>query len=82
MDGRDSTETNLAARRMFAGNIRRFYVFEFMASFMLFIPIWVLYLVDERGISLGQVAILEALFQMVIVAVGDANGGRRRPLGT
>jgi MFS family permease len=65
--------TNLASGssdstgRIWEANIRRLYLFEFLSMFQLWIPIWVLYLLYERGLTLAQVTLLEAVFQLVIV---------------
>ena len=54
-------------RRAYEANIWKTYVFQFLFSFQLWWPIWVLYLTDYRRFSLTQVSGLEALFWMVIV---------------
>ena len=54
-------------RRAYEANIWKTYAFQFLYSFQLWWPIWVLYLTDFRGFSLTQVSGLEALFWMVIV---------------
>src|SRR3990170_7025330 len=55
------------SRDDYEANIWKTYVFQFLFSFQLWWPIWVLYLTDYRGFSLTQVSGLEALFWMVIV---------------
>jgi len=54
-------------RRAYEANIWKSYAFQFLQSFQLWWPIWVLYLTDTRGFSLTQVSGLEALFWVVIV---------------
>lgn len=56
-----------AARRAYAANIRRFYLYKFLNNLYLWLPIWVLYLQETRHLSLTQVTILEAPFWLVIV---------------
>jgi len=70
-------------RRAYEANIWKSYAFQFLQSFQLWWPIWVLYLTDMRGFSLTQVSGLEALFWVVIVfaevptgAVADRFGRR------
>ncbi|MEX2235988.1 MAG: MFS transporter [Dehalococcoidia bacterium] len=53
-------------RRSFESNIRRFYAFSFLNNFCLWIPIWVLYLIEYRGLSLLQVTVLEAVFHGIV----------------
>jgi MFS family permease len=54
-------------RRAYEANIWKTYLFQFLNSFQLWWPIWVLYLTDFRGFSLTEVSILEGLFWAVIV---------------
>jgi MFS family permease len=56
-----------ADRRAYAANIRRFYLYKFLNNLHLWLPIWVLYLQQTRGLSLTQVTLLEAPFWLVIV---------------
>ncbi|MEX2158332.1 MAG: MFS transporter [Dehalococcoidia bacterium] len=70
-------------QRAYEANIWKSYAFQFLQSFQLWWPIWVLYLTDMRGFSLTQVSGLEALFWLVIVlaevptgAVADRFGRR------
>jgi MFS family permease len=62
-----AAELSPAARRAYAANIRRFYLYKFLNNLFLWLPIWVLYLQETRGLSLTQVTILEAPFWLVIV---------------
>lgn len=57
----------IADRRAYQANIWKSYLFQFLHSFQLWWPIWVIYLTDQRGFSLTQVSGLEALFWLVIV---------------
>ena len=54
-------------RHAYEQNIWKAYIFQFLVSFQLWWPIWVIFLTDERGFSLTQVTGLEALFWVVIV---------------
>lgn len=61
-------------RRAYEWNIWKSYVFIFLTSFQLWWPIWVLYLTDDRGFSLTQVSVLEALFWVVIATAEVPTG--------
>ncbi len=50
-----------------AANLSRFYAYQFLIMLQLWLPVWVLYLRDLRGLSLAQIAAMEALFWLVIV---------------
>ena len=70
-------------RQDYEANIWKSYLFQFLYSFQLWWPIWVLYLTDYRGFSLTQVGTLEALFWVVIIlsqlptgAIADRFGRR------
>ncbi|MEX1252771.1 MAG: MFS transporter [Dehalococcoidia bacterium] len=54
-------------RHAYEANIWKSYLFQFLTSFQLWWPVWVLYLTDFRGFSLTQVGGLEGLFWVVIV---------------
>ena len=70
----ETAEAHQTARRSFGMNIRRFYAFDFLGNFQPWIPIWVLYLIEFRGLSLAQVAILEAMFQVIIIVAEMPTG--------
>jgi MFS family permease len=54
-------------RRALERNVRKLYGFAFLVQFQLWFPIWVTYLMVERGLSLAQVAALEAPFWLIAV---------------
>ena len=41
-------------KRSYATNIPKFFVFRFVWEFMLFFPIWVIFLQEARGFSLTR----------------------------
>jgi MFS family permease len=57
----------VAAR--YQANIWKFYLFQFLLNFQLWWPIWVLYLTEQRGFTLGQVTLLDVPFWMSIIAL-------------
>ena len=50
-------------------NIRKFYLFQFLLNFQLWWPIWVIYLTEERGLTLGQVTLIDVPFWLSIIAL-------------
>ena len=81
-----STMQNAAAqddRGRFRRNIPVFYAFNFAAGFFIWLPVWILYLIETRGLSLTQVALMEGVFWIAIIltevptgAVADRWGRR------
>ncbi len=64
-------------------NIRVYYLFMAATGFMLFLPIWIIYLMNERGLSLTEIGIFESFFWLTIIitevptgAVADRFGRR------
>ncbi|MHB8575946.1 MAG: MFS transporter, partial [Dehalococcoidia bacterium] len=55
-------------------NVRRFYVYRFLSNLNLWLPIWVLYLQQERGLTLGQITALDAPFWLISVAAQVPTG--------
>src|SRR5579883_2689737 len=53
------------ARAGLEANLRRFYAYRFLANLLLWLPIWVLYLQRERGLSLAQITALDAPFWLI-----------------
>jgi len=60
-------DARLAAR--YQANIRKFYLYQFLLNFQLWWPIWVIYLTEERGLSLGQVTLIDVPFWGSIIAL-------------
>lgn len=73
-------------RRAYEANIWKSYLLHFFIYFQLWWNIWVLYLTDLRGLSLAQVATMEAFFWAVAVVAEVPTGaiadrfGRRTSL--
>lgn len=53
----------------YQANIRKFYLFQFLLNLQLWWPIWVIYLMEERGFTLGQVTLLDVPFWLSIIAL-------------
>ena len=54
-------------RRHFARNLRIYYLFYGATGFLIWMPIWMIYLIDGRGMSITQVAAMESIFWVTIV---------------
>ena len=54
-------------RRGYEANIWKSYLYQFLLSFQLWWPIWVVYLTDMRGLSLTQILALDSIFWLIIV---------------
>lgn len=55
-------------------NIPRFYLFSVLAEFQLLMPIWVVYLQEERGLSLTQITAMEVPFWLAWVLLEVPTG--------
>jgi MFS family permease len=73
-------------RAVAASNVRRFYEFRFISHFQLWMPIWILYLHDSRGLSIAQILLLDACFEIMMLCSEVPTGvvadrwGRRRSM--
>ena len=54
-------------RRVYEANLRRAYLYQFFMNFQFWWPIWVVYLQDERGLSLTQITALDSVFWLIIM---------------
>ena len=61
-------------RRYFARNLRVYYLFEATSGFLIWMPIWMIYMIDGRGMSLTQVATMESVFWITVVLVEVPTG--------
>ncbi|MCY4619226.1 MAG: MFS transporter [Chloroflexi bacterium] len=60
--------------RRFQRNIRVYYLFMASTGFMIFLPVWIIYLMDGRGLSLTEVGIFESFFWLTII-IGEVPTG-------
>ena len=58
----------------FEANVRKSYLYRFLMNFQLWWPIWVIYLLDERGLSLTQITLLDTPFWLLVVAAEVPTG--------
>src|SRR3972149_9796460 len=54
-------------RPLIESNLNKAYLYQFLMSFQLWWPIWVVYLTDKRGLSLTQITALDSVFWLIIV---------------
>jgi hypothetical protein len=64
-------------------NIRVYYLFMGSTGFMLFLPVWIIYLMNDRGLSLTEIGVFESFFWLTIIiaevptgAIADRFGRR------
>ncbi len=64
-------------------NIRVYYLFMASTGFMIFLPVWIIYLIDGRGLSLTEVGVIESFFWLTVIiaevptgAIADRFGRR------
>jgi len=60
--------------RSLQANVWRYYLFRFFIDFQLWLPIWVVYLTDERGLSLWQIGALDAPFWILLIVLEVPTG--------
>lgn len=71
----------------YEANVRKFYAYRFCINFQFFIPIGIFYLIEERGLNLTTIALLETFFSITALsaeiptgAVADRFGRRKSML--
>ncbi len=52
----------MSQTQRYARNIPIYYLFQFATGFLIWVPVWIIFLQDERGLSLTQVGLMEAVF--------------------
>ena len=82
MSALQTTPTALDPRR-YRRNIRVYYLFMGSTGFMIFLPVWIIYLMDGRGLSLTEVGVIESFFWLTVIiaevptgAIADRFGRR------
>ena len=61
-------------RRRLARNIPVYYLFYGVSGFLIWMPIWVIYLQEFRGMSLTQIGSIEAIFWITVVVAEVPTG--------
>lgn len=54
----------------YINNITRLFVYTVLANSMLFLPVWVIFLQVERGLTLAQVTVTDVAYWLTMVLVG------------
>ncbi|MFN8556309.1 MAG: MFS transporter [Dehalococcoidia bacterium] len=73
MAGRQTRRQSTEDQR-YRGNIGRFYCFMALIGFQFFLPIWVIFLREERGLRLEQITALEAPLWLTAVLLEAPTG--------
>jgi MFS family permease len=68
-DPRVSSALTPSEVRAYRANIWKFYIQTFLLNFQLWYPIWIIYLQEERGLTLGQVTLVEVPHLLTIVVL-------------
>ncbi len=55
-------------------NIRVYYLFMGLTGFMILLPIWIIYLLNHRGLSLTEVGVFESFFWLTIIVAEVPTG--------
>ena len=86
LNGRGGGGASVDTRQRYARNLRVYYLFYMASGFLIWLPIWMVYLIDGRGMSLTQVALMETIFWVALVIAEVPTGaiadrwGRRTSL--
>jgi MFS family permease len=67
--------------RSYAGNVPKFFVMQALYSFMPWLPIWVIYLQQERGLTLTQVTWVDFAFWITMAATEVPTGAVADTIG-
>ncbi len=65
----------------YESNIPRFYVYRALNNFLLFLPVWVIFLQQKHDISLSQVTLIDVAFWMTMVLTEVPTGAFADTLG-
>ena len=60
--------------RSLRANVWRFYLFRFFIDFQLWLPIWAVYLTEERGLELWQIGVFDGPFWILLIALEVPTG--------
>jgi MFS family permease len=65
----------------YEGNIPKFFIYRALYNFMLFLPVWVIFLQQKHGLSLTQVTLLDSAFWLTMVLTEVPTGAVADTLG-
>lgn len=60
--------------RSLQANVWKFYLFRFFVDFQLWLPIWAVYLTDERGLALWQIGVFDGPFWILLIVLEVPTG--------
>jgi MFS family permease len=63
-----------AERRAYEANVWKFWLFRYLLEAQLWLPIWVIYLQEERGLSLTTVTLMDVPFWLLMVVAEVPTG--------
>jgi len=63
----NEAQSNATGAGAYNANISRYYAYMFVEGFQLWLPIWVAYLQQMRGLTLTQITLLDAPFWIAII---------------
>ncbi|HET9200585.1 MAG TPA: MFS transporter, partial [Dehalococcoidia bacterium] len=58
----------------YAANVGRFYAYRFVSNFQFWMPIFVIFLIEDRGLTLAQIALLETVFSITSLSAEVPTG--------
>ena len=65
----------------YESNIPKFFIYRALYNFMLFLPVWVIFLQQKHGLSLTQVTLLDSAFWLTMVLTEVPTGAVADTLG-
>jgi MFS family permease len=65
----------------YESNIPKFFAYRVIYNFMLFLPVWVIYLQERHGLTLTQVTLLDSVFWLTMVFTEVPTGAIADTLG-
>lgn len=74
MSERSSPGSSAPAPHAYRGNVRKYQLFYFLFDFQLWMPIWIVYLLEEQGFSFSKITLIGVPF-WIIVAFGQVPAG-------
>ncbi len=73
--------TQIRDELAYESNVRKSYIYRFLMNFQLWWPIWVIYLLKERGLSLTQITLLDTPYFVLMVLAEVPTGAVADRLG-
>ena len=74
MSERSSPGSSAPAASAYRGNVLKYQLFYFFFDFQLWMPIWIVYLLEQQGFSFSKITLIGVPF-WIIVAFGQVPAG-------